>query len=309
MNFNFGNLVGAAVGAVVKVAVAIVSAIAEAVLGASAAVAEAREDGELSDEQAEELFEEKFKALLGAYMLSIGSGSSDPESDDSDGHINNGIIAAILSTSEWFGYDHNLVEKYILTNRPNEFKNSINLQGETFIPSGGRYGVDGRADIVDTGTGEIWEIKSIITKNYEESIGSDASQEQLQRYIDNYPGGNAYNGKFITQFSFEKDDKTDIVVASDIDKPGMLYYWERKRKQEQEQEQEETKTSDVPAVSSSQISDNSSEDSYDYPEDHPKDFWEKMKVATGLTGAALVAYIIISEGSRLFPPRNLVPIP
>ncbi|WP_341021731.1 RHS repeat-associated core domain-containing protein [Brevundimonas diminuta] len=29
----------------------------------------------------------------------------------------------------------------------------------------------------------------------------------------------------------------------------------------------------------------------------------------GLTGAALVLYLIISEGSRLFPPRNLIPIP
>jgi hypothetical protein len=35
-------------------------------------------------------------------------------------------------------------------------------------------------------------------------------------------------------------------------------------------------------------------------------WWEK---ATGLTGAALVTYLIISEGSRLFPPRNLVPVP
>lgn len=29
----------------------------------------------------------------------------------------------------------------------------------------------------------------------------------------------------------------------------------------------------------------------------------------GLTGAALVTYLIISEGSRLFPPRNLIPVP
>ena len=76
MDFNFGNLASAAVGAVANVAVTIAIAIAEAAIGALAAVAEAREDGELSDEQAEELFEEKFKALLGAYMLSIGSESS-----------------------------------------------------------------------------------------------------------------------------------------------------------------------------------------------------------------------------------------
>ncbi len=40
-----------------------------------------------------------------------------------------------------------------------------------------------------------------------------------------------------------------------------------------------------------------------------EDFMEMMERLTGLTGAALIIYIIISEGSRLFPPRNLVPIP
>lgn len=35
-------------------------------------------------------------------------------------------------------------------------------------------------------------------------------------------------------------------------------------------------------------------------------YWEQV---TGLTGAALAAYLIVSEGSRLFPPRNLVPVP
>jgi hypothetical protein len=35
-------------------------------------------------------------------------------------------------------------------------------------------------------------------------------------------------------------------------------------------------------------------------------FWEQV---TGLTGGALLTYLIISEGSRLFPLRNLVPIP
>lgn len=37
------------------------------------------------------------------------------------------------------------------------------------------------------------------------------------------------------------------------------------------------------------------------------EYWERV---TGLTGAALVVYLIVSEGSRiLFPPRNLVPVP
>jgi hypothetical protein len=39
------------------------------------------------------------------------------------------------------------------------------------------------------------------------------------------------------------------------------------------------------------------------------DFMKKMSALTGLTGKALVIYIIISEGSRLFPPRNAVPAP
>ncbi len=37
--------------------------------------------------------------------------------------------------------------------------------------------------------------------------------------------------------------------------------------------------------------------------------WEALKQATGLSGAALIIYLIISEGSRIvFPPRNLVPV-
>lgn len=35
-------------------------------------------------------------------------------------------------------------------------------------------------------------------------------------------------------------------------------------------------------------------------------YWERV---TGLTGVALTLYLIVSEGSRLFPPRNFVPIP
>ena len=40
-----------------------------------------------------------------------------------------------------------------------------------------------------------------------------------------------------------------------------------------------------------------------------REFMKKMEELTGLTGAALIIYLIISEGSRLFPPRNLIPIP
>ena len=39
-------------------------------------------------------------------------------------------------------------------------------------------------------------------------------------------------------------------------------------------------------------------------------FMDKMAKITGLTGTALIIYLIISEGSRVvFPPRNLVPVP
>jgi hypothetical protein len=38
--------------------------------------------------------------------------------------------------------------------------------------------------------------------------------------------------------------------------------------------------------------------------------WAYWEEATGLTGAALVIYLIVSEGSRVaFPVRNLVPVP
>lgn len=40
-----------------------------------------------------------------------------------------------------------------------------------------------------------------------------------------------------------------------------------------------------------------------------EDFIKKMEAITGLAGTALIIYLIISEGSRLFPPRNLIPIP
>ena len=40
-----------------------------------------------------------------------------------------------------------------------------------------------------------------------------------------------------------------------------------------------------------------------------EDFLKKMEKITGLTGAALIIYLIISEGSRLFIPRNAIPVP
>jgi hypothetical protein len=39
------------------------------------------------------------------------------------------------------------------------------------------------------------------------------------------------------------------------------------------------------------------------------DLMKRMAEITGLTGTALIVYVVISEGSRLFPPRNLIPVP
>lgn len=38
-------------------------------------------------------------------------------------------------------------------------------------------------------------------------------------------------------------------------------------------------------------------------------FMKKMSELTGLTGITLLIYVIISEGSRAFPPRNAIPVP
>jgi Domain of unknown function (DUF4157)/Novel toxin 16 len=43
--------------------------------------------------------------------------------------------------------------------------------------------------------------------------------------------------------------------------------------------------------------------------ENDEEFMKKMERLTGLTGTALIIYLIISEGSRLFPPRNLIPAP
>ena len=37
--------------------------------------------------------------------------------------------------------------------------------------------------------------------------------------------------------------------------------------------------------------------------------WEYWEEVTGLTGIALLLYLVVSEGSRLYPPRNFVPVP
>ena len=39
-------------------------------------------------------------------------------------------------------------------------------------------------------------------------------------------------------------------------------------------------------------------------------FWQRMQMATGLTGTGLMIYLILSGGSRIaFPVRNLIPAP
>jgi len=47
----------------------------------------------------------------------------------------------------------------------------------------------------------------------------------------------------------------------------------------------------------------------DCQDGNDESFREMVSRLTGLTGVALTIYLIVSEGSRLFPPRNLVPVP
>ena len=48
----------------------------------------------------------------------------------------------------------------------------------------------------------------------------------------------------------------------------------------------------------------------DRPKRESPGFWTRMEQLTGLTGAALGVYVVVSEGSRvIFPPRNLIPVP
>ncbi|QGJ67210.1 hypothetical protein FDU21_02585 [Xanthomonas oryzae pv. oryzae] len=47
----------------------------------------------------------------------------------------------------------------------------------------------------------------------------------------------------------------------------------------------------------------------DPPPQDEQEFMDNMSEITGLTGTALVIYLIISEGSLAFPPRNFVRIP
>jgi hypothetical protein len=58
-----------------------------------------------------------------------------------------------------------------VNNQPNEFYGKY-LDSEVFIPKGGTYGKDGRADLVDLDTKEIWEIKpvSVIYSNIAEEV-------------------------------------------------------------------------------------------------------------------------------------------
>lgn len=49
-----------------------------------------------------------------------------------------------------------------------------------------------------------------------------------------------------------------------------------------------------------------------YPDSQPNNdmsFREKIGAIMGLSGTALTIYIIISEASRFFPPRNLILVP
>ncbi|MCU0553046.1 MAG: hypothetical protein MUC48_27265, partial [Leptolyngbya sp. Prado105] len=41
-----------------------------------------------------------------------------------------------------------------------------------------------------------------------------------------------------------------------------------------------------------------------------QEFLDAMSKATGLTGVALILYLVVSGSSRvIFPPRNVIPVP
>ena len=40
-----------------------------------------------------------------------------------------------------------------------------------------------------------------------------------------------------------------------------------------------------------------------------EDYWDHMAATTGLSGFGLLVYVVLSEGSRAFPPRNAIPVP
>ncbi|NRT37150.1 hypothetical protein OD350_19250 [Clostridium beijerinckii] len=108
----FGNLVHAVAGAIASVANAVVSAlspvvesggvvgeiagevsdVAKSVLGASTEVADISEDGEIDDDEAEELIEDAFKLLVGAYIGTFDSKSSDSSVEDRAGDDISSII-------------------------------------------------------------------------------------------------------------------------------------------------------------------------------------------------------------------------
>ncbi|OOM73580.1 hypothetical protein CLPUN_44760 [Clostridium puniceum] len=99
MDFNFGNLVSSAIGAVVKVATAVIdffspaaeaggglarmaAGLAEAVMGAVPGTADANGDGEIDADEAEEIFNDVLKAMLGGFILAVGSSSSNSKGNN-----------------------------------------------------------------------------------------------------------------------------------------------------------------------------------------------------------------------------------
>lgn len=154
---------------------------------------------------------------------------------------------------------------------------------EYAIPGSSLSGADGRADIVDS-SGGVYEIKpfGLIAEGFAEAENYTVFAE-----LNCDPSVNWHLGTTYYYHTFYYNGE---IIATWLAMPGVIAYLRmRPQEQEQEQEQEQPERRRIPVPDES--------------------FMEKMETITGLTGAALITYIIISEGSRLFPPRNLVPVP
>jgi RHS repeat-associated protein len=92
------------------------------------------------------------------------------------------------------------------------------------------------------------------------------------------------------------DIKRVIVLYTNSFDPGMIYYTDREIRTSDQKE-----VSTVPGYSTvfdNQVSENNSNDTNS----------DSVKGTTAIASVATILFWIISEGSRIFPPRNLVPI-
>ena len=145
-------------------------------------------------------------------------------------------------------YAHALFEAKFkfMYNKENGTAKTETIYGRTevVIPGGGRYGLDGRADVVlyDGNSASIYEIKPI--SNYYNPTLRDKADAQLENYITAYKktkthvyeGDRLYVEPLLEQESiFPYDVNKTIKYMMFADSPGMIYY-EITEKEEGERE-------------------------------------------------------------------------